>query len=244
MEKIIKEFKSLLNLIKDFSELRNLKITIENSNQYYITGSKNVYNNRQQWGYLQKIIQNIFNEAIQQAKENNLYRKMYSIDSNNLSIADKRYSDLNFIQLYLGNCIIGTAEKIYDKDGKLTSLKNINEKGGGLSIAQGISGEIAIIIFPSKSDYIAYKKDFLVYKIYSTPCEVKEEEIWKAIKFMLLFSSYTSYNQQATTFTFVDKMIIKYHETILESLFQKNVTELRFDFLKGVSQALGKLLII
>lgn len=243
MEKIIKEFKSLLNLIRNFTEVRNLRITIENATEYYTTGSRNVYNNRQQWDYLQKIIQKVFNEAIQQAKEYNLYDRIYSIDSNNLSIADKRYSDLNFIQLYLGNRIIGTAEKIYDDNGNLKSIKNIAEKGGGLSITQGISGEIAIIIFPSKSEYLTYKKDFLVYKIYSTPCEVKEEEIWKAIKFMLLFSAYTSYNQQTTTFTLVDKMTIKYHEIIRASLLQKNITELGFDFLKGVAHALGKLLI-
>jgi hypothetical protein len=189
----------------------DLKNLIKDHSERFYDGLEKVRRNRLEWDALNKRAIHIFNKTIEQCKKHNFYSTIFLIDSQNTHSIDKTYINLNFIQLSLGFHRMGIVEYVFAGPGKTAKEKSIIEERGGLSIAQLTSGQVSIIMFPSSSELRKYGDDFIIYKIYKRPSNVKDKDIWNAIKFMFKFSLQTSYVSQISP-SWPDRIIIFYHK--------------------------------
>jgi len=161
----------------------------EELNHLWITRNEQIIWKRQQWKNLKEKAIKIFKQVIKEAKEANFYENLYIVSSENITFEEK-YEGLHFIQLVMGDHPIGISKiKFNDK----SNSKYIIEKGGALSIAMGVTGDVVIMLFPCKSELHRYENEYLLLDIFSIPCLVKEHHIKSAVKRFLQFCIATSY---------------------------------------------------
>ncbi|WP_343591120.1 hypothetical protein [Flavobacterium sp.] len=186
---------------------------LNNQTKLFVEGSKKVFERRKQWDEFEKRALELINDFILDAKKINYYESLYVITDKELPRV--RLINQSFIQFYAGKHPIGIQKVELDQNSKQTT-SSISEDSGCLSIVQEPKGGVFFIAYPSKSDVLHWKDEFIVLKYFPNAKEIVWHDIRKAIEFYLRFARYSSvYSEQ----TFYEKIELWWMKFKFKNLF-------------------------
>jgi len=93
----------------------------------------------------------------------------------------------SFVTLFWGKHPTG------EMDFREKTNKLVVEGGCALHYCQLLSGEVAVIFYPFKSELSEPKKKLYIYRIFSSPEKITENELQKHIKLMFSYAHYSMF---------------------------------------------------
>ena len=163
---------------------------LKEQTEIFLKDSKKVFQRRQDWPAFEKWAIDLIQSYIKDASANGHYEFLYVITNND--IPNTTTTNQSFIQFYAGSHPTGISKTVIDKINGKISLSGVTENSGCLSIVQDPKGGVFFIAFPSKSEVLSWKDEYLILKHFSRPNKIEWYDLKKAIEFYLRFARYTS----------------------------------------------------
>lgn len=140
-----------------------------------------------------------FLHAAEEAKESDFFCRLYV----------SKESDHKQIQLFTGSHPTGDSKVTRNEYGQQTSKKLIAENGGALVISQSTLGDVAIILYPLKSENLSRIKDKIIWTIKSSPGAISSRTLDSAIRDFYVYLRVSSARLNESRF---DRLKISYLE--------------------------------
>jgi hypothetical protein len=111
-----------------------------------------------------------FLAVVEEAKSGCFFERLYV----------QRNNDHRQIQLFVGQHPVGTVEIKTDEKGQEVGRKLLTEHGAALVVSQSVTGSVAVILYPYKSDKAKRTQEYIIWAVLDSPSELSERLITKA----------------------------------------------------------------
>ena len=154
-----------------------------------------LWDKRQQWGYVVRTATKVFEEVIVAGKESNYWESLFIQSSNTKPTWEgKKYTNFSFIALCLGQHATDISFVEY-KEGKRIKPGIISEIGAAFLISQLPNGGVTFNIYPCSSEMHNSDRESKLIKVFERPYDIDEAHIRQAVRKMLHHANDTSYTQ-------------------------------------------------
>lgn len=149
------------------------------------------------WGVQVDQIEKYFNTVAAQAKHDNYFENLYV----------SRANSERQIQLYAGVHPIGSSETTRDLLGNVAGQRIHAEKGATLVISQSVTGDVAVMLYPYKSEKFQQTDNNIIWRVFSDPKKITDRVLKAAVKDFFTYVRVSSalFSESAT-----DRMRIRY----------------------------------
>jgi hypothetical protein len=158
---------------------------LKEESKKFNAGYERVYERRNAWNAFEDEAVKQFELVCSEALEQNLFTNLYVDYSKRHEKKQKKPPSF----ITLSWCKHPTGEI----DFRENTNKLVIESGCALHYSQCPSGEVAVIFYPFKSEASEPNKKYYLYKIFSSPKIITENELQKHIKIMFSYAHYSSF---------------------------------------------------
>jgi hypothetical protein len=124
------------------------------------------------WTQFSNRVERHFLHAAEEAKESDFFCSIYV----------SKQPDHKQIQLFTGSHSTGDSKAIRNEFGQKTGQKLIAESGGTLVVSQSTLGDVAIILYPLKSENLSRIKDKIIWSVSPSPGAISSRMLDSAIR--------------------------------------------------------------
>lgn len=197
---------------------------LQELNIEYQNGHKKVVSRRNEWADFQdravELLKRIADTTNELANAGKYYEFAYVVTAEQLT--NRTHTNRGVIQFHLGqHPVWGVSTTQTDVETRKVTSSGFVEKSGCLSIIQNPNGEVFFIIYPSSSDLVKWKDDYIVIKHFSTPSKIKYNHVKEAVEFYLRYTQITSYNCKPNLWDNIKMSWVKFHFTDLLKFIPK-----------------------
>ncbi len=153
---------------------------IKKESAKFKAGAKRLSERRNAWAPFAERASVYFGSLKAEAAAQKLFENLY------IDCPGKEYKGLPFLSFRWGNHPTGCLA--HTEGAKLTI-----EGGCALHYAQAVNGVVFCIIYPFASELHAAKSDFYLFKIFSSPSEIADDDLQSGVKMLFACAHGTSY---------------------------------------------------
>lgn len=173
---------------------RKAIILVKRYREKFKFSESQVKKTREEWDKLDKRLKKVFNIVIGEHENDNYYTYLSTQDEDSCQFPENKVRNSRHTAIKFGKKPMDISEIEFDPATQRPKrIKRIFEKGGALFFNQGINGDVAVYMFPSRNDIFEVKDNLLLLKIYNKPSDISERKIIKHIDQFFWFTLTTSY---------------------------------------------------